>query len=329
MNQHHQVGTSVNPEVSAKISVIVPAYNVQNYIEEALISLLQQSFTAFEVLVVDDGSTDGTAEIVRCFCAQDARFKLLQKSNGGLSSARNHGMKHASTDYIALLDADDRYEPDKLAAHVQVLETQPEVGIVYSASKAIRDDGEATFMQLSGKPIYADPLKSLLCKNFVGHGSNAVFRRCIVDQVGYFDETLRSSEDVDYWIRIATLGYWTFYRDPRLLACYRVRPSGLSFNVAQMQRCNEQVLESAYQRSPEKVKPILPTAYAYLYRYLARLALTGGDIAEARRLIHCALKQNAFIFLQDSRSLLTLLAVVLAPLTQVILRQSLGSLKQS
>lgn len=325
MNQHHQAGTSVNP----KVSVVVPAYNVQNYIEEALISLQQQSFTEFEVLVVDDGSTDGTAEIVRRFCAQDARFKLLQKPNGGLSSARNHGMKHASTDYIALLDADDRYEPDKLAAHVQVLETHPEVGVVYSASKAIRDDGGATFMQLSGKPIYADPVKALLCKNFVGHGSNAVFRYCIVEEVGYFDETLRSSEDVDYWIRIALLDRWTFYREPRLLVCYRVRPSGLSFNVAQMQRCNEQVLQSAYKRAPARVSVILSTAYAYLYRYLARLALTGGDQKEARRLIGCALKENAFIFLRDLRSLITLVAVYFSPLSQSFIRQSLGTSKKS
>jgi glycosyltransferase involved in cell wall biosynthesis len=312
-----------------KVSVIVPAYNVQNYIEEALISLQQQSFTAFEALVVDDGSTDKTAEIVQRFCDEDPRFKLLQKPNGGLSSARNHGIRHASTDYLALLDADDRYEPEKLAAHIEVLDQNPAIGVVYSASKAIRDDGGATFMQLSGKPIYADPLKALLCKNFVGHGSNAVFRRCIVEQVGFFDETLRSSEDVDYWIRIATLGCWTFHRDPRPLVCYRVRPSGLSFNVAQMQRCNQQVLESAYQRSPEKVKAILPTAYAYLYRYLARLALTGGNLPEARRLIGGALQQDASIFFRDGRSLITLGAVLLAPITRVILRQSLGTLKQS
>lgn len=316
-------------KANAKVSVIVPAYNVQNYIEEALISLQQQSFTKFEALIVDDGSTDGTAEIVQRFCDQDARFKLLQKPNGGLSSARNHGIRHANTDYIALLDADDRYEPEKLATHVNILEQKNTVGVVYSASKAIREDGGSTFMQLSGKPIYTDPLKSLLCKNFVGHGSNAVFRRCIVEQVGFFDETLRSSEDVDYWIRIATLGCWTFYRVHLPLTCYRVRPSGLSFNFAQMQRCNEQVLQSAYQRSPEKVKAILPTAYAYLYRYLARLALTAGNPAEALRLIGCALHSDAFIFLRDGRSLITLCAVLCAPMTQVILRRSLGTLKQS
>jgi glycosyltransferase involved in cell wall biosynthesis len=321
MNQHSKA--------NAKVSVIVPAYNVQNYIEEALISLQQQSFAEFEVLVVDDGSTDGTAEIVRKFCVRDSRFKLLQKPNGGLSSARNHGIRHAKADCIALLDADDCYEPEKLATHVKILEQNDRVGVVYSASKAIREDGGSTFMQLSGKPIYADPLKSLLCKNFVGHGSNAVFRRCIVEQVGFFDETLRSSEDVDYWIRIATLGCWTFYRVPLPLSCYRVRPSGLSFNVTQMQHCNERVLQSAYERSPEKVQAILPTAYAYLYRYLARLALTAGNPAEARRLIGRALHSDASIFLRDGRSLVTLCAVVCAPFAQVMLRRSLGTLKQS
>jgi glycosyltransferase involved in cell wall biosynthesis len=311
-----------------KVSVIVPAYNVRDYIEEALISLKQQSFKAFEVLVVDDGSTDGTAEIVRRFCDRDSRFKLLQKPNGGLSSARNHGMCHAIADYIALLDADDRYEPEKLAAHIEILEQHDNVGVVYSASKAIRDDGDSTFMQISGKPIYADPLKALLCKNFIGHGSNAVFRRCIAEKVGFFDETLKSSEDMDYWIRIATLGSWSFYRDPRPLACYRVRPSGLSFNVSQMQHCTEQVLQSAYQRSPQKVGPILPTAYAYLYRYLARVALTGGQVSESRQFIVRALKQDMTIFLRDSRSLVTLGAVLFAPLSQILLRQSLGSLKR-
>jgi hypothetical protein len=107
-----------------------------------------------------------------------------------------------------------------------------------------------------------------------------------------------------------------------------VRPSGLSFNVPQMQQCNEKVLQSALARSPEKVGIILPTAYAYLYRYLARLALTGGDIQEARRLIHCALKEDAFIFLRDLRSFVTFFAVVLAPITRFFLHQSLGSLQR-
>ena len=313
--------------VAPKVSVIVPAYNVRSYIEEALVSLERQSLQEFEVLIVDDGSTDDTAKIVKPFVVRDSRFQLLHKQNGGLSSARNYGIRHARADYIALLDGDDVYEPDKLAAHVAVLDSTAEVGVVYSASRVIREDGRPTFMSLSGKPVKSDPLLALLCKNFVGHGSNAVFRRCLFDEVGEFDETLRSSEDVDFWLRIAATQRWRFYREPRVLCCYRVRPSGLSFNVLQMQRCNEQVISAAYRRSPELVEPALPTAYAYMYRYLARLALTAGDVEQARDFIARAIASDREIFYRDPRSLLTLVSVRLAPLASLVIGRSLGSVK--
>ncbi|MBW4609715.1 MAG: glycosyltransferase family 2 protein [Hassallia sp. WJT32-NPBG1] len=310
--------------VVTKVSVVIPAYNVRHYIKDCLVSLQRQSFKDFEALIVDDGSNDGTAEVVQPFCQQDSRFKLLHKQNGGLSSARNYGIRHANTDYIALLDGDDIYKPDKLTSHVVLLDAHPDVGVVYSASQAIRDDGRPTFLRLSGKPIHPDPLFALLCKNFVGHGSNAVFRRCIFDEVGEFDEGLKSYEDLDFWLRIAALKRWRFYRDPRVLSLYRVRPSGLSFNVAQMQRCSEQVMEAAYKRSPKEVGPMLPTARAYVYRYLARLSLTAGDVTGARHFIDLALAENASIFLRDPRSLLTFAAVYSAPITKLIIQRTLG-----
>ncbi|MEB3181432.1 MAG: glycosyltransferase family 2 protein [Nostocaceae cyanobacterium] len=313
--------------ISPEISVVVPAYNVRDYIADALLSLESQTFENFEVLVVDDGSTDDTAEVVKPFIQRDARFRLLHKPNGGLSSARNFGIRHAKGKYIALLDGDDTYAPAKLATHVAVLEKFTDVGVVYSASRIMRDDGRLTWMSLSGKPIKSDPLKALLCKNFVGHGSNAVFRREIVDQVGEFDEGLRSSEDVDFWLRVAATRRWCFYREKRALSYYRVRPSGLSFNVAQMQRSNEQVLEAAYHRTPEVVKPMLPTAYAYMYRYLARLSLQGGSLLTARKFIDQAWECDRSIFYSDIRSLLTLISVLLAPIAKLAIGRSLGAIK--
>ncbi|BAY25923.1 glycosyltransferase involved in cell wall biogenesis [Calothrix sp. NIES-2100] len=310
-----------------KVSVVVPAYNVSGYLEAALFSVECQSFGDYEVLIVDDGSTDETAEIALTFSRRDSRFQLLQKPNGGLSSARNYGLHHAQGEYIALLDGDDTYHPDKLAVHIAKLDKSPEIGVTYSASRAIRDDGQVTFMSLSGKPIVNNILLALLCKNFIGHGSNAVFRRCLIDEVGEFDETLRSSEDIDFWLRIAATERWRFYREPRILCYYRVRPSGLSFNVAQMQRSQEQVLKSAYERSPEVVKPMLPTAYAYMYRYLARISVTAGDLTQAAAFINQAWVSDRSIFFRDPRSLLTLISVRLAPLTKLILQQALGSVE--
>lgn len=313
--------------VHPKVSVVVPAYNIRCYIQDTLESLARQSLKEFEAIVVDDGSTDGTAEVIQPFCDRDSRFQLLQKQNGGLSSARNYGIRHARADYIALLDGDDIYEPDKLANHVDRLDLDRKIGVVYSASRAIRDDGRPTWMRLSGKPVESDPLLALLCKNFVGHGSNAVFRRSLFEEVGEFDETLRSSEDIDFWLRIAATERWHFYREPSVLCGYRVRPSGLSFNVARMQRSHERVIEAAYQRSPERVEPMLPTAYAYMYRYLARLSLTAGDAAKAREFIHQALASDRSIFYRDSRALLTLVAVFLAPVAKLAIGRSLGSIE--
>ena len=308
--------------VAPKVSVVVPVYNVRSYIEEALVSLERQSFQEFEVVVVNDGSTDDTAEVVKPFVLRDSRFQLLYKQNGGLASARNYGIRKARAEYIALLDGDDAYEPGKLATHVARLDNATEIGVVYSASRIICEDGRPTFMHLSGKPIRSNPLAALLCKNFIGHGSNAVFRRSVWHEVGEFDEALRSSEDIDFWLKIAATQRWRFYREPQILCSYRVRQSGLSFDVMQMQRCNEQVIEAAYRRSPELVGPVLATAYAYMYRYLARLSLTAGDAAVARDFIDRAIAADRSIFYRDPRSLLTLAAVRLVPLANLVIGRS-------
>ena len=306
------------------VSVIVPAYNVSKYIQDALTSLEKQTFSDFEVLVVDDGSTDDTAAVVEKFTQRDNRFQLLKKQNGGLSSARNYGIRHARGEYIALLDGDDVYHRDKIATHVARLYNQPDVGVVYSASQTIRDDGKPTFISLSGKPVHSNPMLALLCKNFVGHGSNAVFRRCLISEVGEFDENLRSWEDVDLWLRIAATQKWRFYREKRVLCYYRVRPSGLSFNFVQMRNSGAIVIETAYRRSPELIEPMLPTVYAYMYRYLSRLCLQGGDMQTARDLIDQALVCDKSIFYRDIRSLLTLVSVRLSPVTKFALKRSLG-----
>lgn len=307
-----------------RVSVVIPAYNVECYIKATLRSLQSQSFSDFEAFVVDDGSTDSTAKIIQSFCQQDVRFRLLSKPNGGLSSARNWGIQHARCEYIALLDGDDIYFKDKLAAHVEILDDWPQVGVVYSGSRAIRDDGKSTFIYLTGKPLYSDSaLLSLLCKNFVGHGSNAVFRHSLIEQVGFFDETLGSCEDLDFWLRIAETDS-EFHRIPQVLCGYRVRPSGLSFNVDHMQQTLMSVIESACSRNLELIAPMLPTVKAYSYRYLARLSAGAGQPKQAKAFIDQAWEADRSIFFRDARSLLTLLAIKLNPISQWMISRTLG-----
>lgn len=308
-----------------KVSVIVPAYNLEPYLKTALNSVRIQSYENFEALIIDDGSTDNTAEIALAFCQKDSRFRLLQKPNGGLSSARNYGIRNALGEYIALLDGDDLYLPDKLATHVNVLENSPTTGVVYSATRAIRDDGKRTFMVISGKPINSNCLVALLYKNFIAHGSNAVFRSSLISEVGEFDETLSSCEDLDFWLRVAATQCWQFYRLPKVLCCYRVRPSGLSFDVKTMEQTQQIVIQSAYNRSPAMVKPRLSKAHAYMYRYLARVCLSSGDKELAHEYLNRAWLKDASIFVSDWRSLMTLIAVTLAPIAELAIRKTLGT----
>ncbi len=313
-----------SPSHSPKVSVIIPAYNVDRYIEATLESLKAQTFTDFEALIVDDGSTDRTAIVVQAWIDHDSRFKLLQKPNGGLSSARNFGIRHAQGDYLAFLDADDLYSPEKLSSHLAILDRNPEVGVVYSASQAIKEDGTPTWVKLSGKPIDRDPLKALLCKNFIGHGSNAILRKAVIESAGEFDESLTSVEDLDLWLRIASSRQWRFYRVPTVQCSYRVRPAGLSFNVDHMQHTQERVMGSAFVRDPALTAAMAPTAYAYMYRYLARISMTSGDRDRANEFVNQAWKANASIFFSDPRSLLTLCAVKLAPLAKIAISRSLS-----
>ncbi len=312
--------------MTIKVSVVIPAYNVAGYLTATLRSLLTQTAQNFEVLIIDDGSTDETAKIAHGFTANYAHFHLLRKPNGGLSSARNFGINAAQGDYIALLDGDDLYRPEKIARHTAVLDRNPQVGVVYSASQALRDDGGNLWFSLSGKPVLGDPLVALMCKNFIGHGSNAMFRRSLVDQVGGFDETLTSVEDLDFWLRIAELGTWTFHRDAKVLCDYRIRPAGLSYNTAVMQHTHERVIQAAAQRNREKTAQLMPLAYAYMYRYLARLAMTTGNSNQAKQYLAQAWDSDASIFWRDGRSLLTLLSVKAAALTKPIITQALGSI---
>ena len=143
-------------------------------------------------------------------------------------------------------------------------------------------------------------------------------------EVGGFDESLRSWEDVDLWLRIAAMQKWRFFREKRVLCYYRVRPSGLSFNLVQMRNSGTIVIETAYQRSPELIKPMLPTVYAYMYRYLSRLCLLGGDMQTARDFIDQALVYDSSIFYRDIRSLITLVSVRLSPVAKLAIGRSLG-----
>ncbi len=187
---------------SPRVSVIIPTYNYGIYISEAIQSVLNQSFTDFELIVVDDGSTDHTAEVVRAFT--DPRIKYIFQKNAGLPAARNAGIKGSFGELLAFLDADDRYHPEKLQSHVSFLDKHPEVGITYNSRILIDSSGKPLLLE---KAPCAVTLSDLVCSYPLGP-SDMVIRRELAFKIGLFDESfILNSEDLNFNLRLILEGY--------------------------------------------------------------------------------------------------------------------------
>jgi len=220
------------------VSVIIPAFNHGSFVVYSLESLINQVYQNWECIVVDDGSSDNTEEIVQSYVRRDKRIVYVYQKNGGLSKARNAGLSRARGEYIQFLDADDLIESRKLQSHVRYLEDNPEVDIVYGEARYFRterpwerrrsmSDIDLPWMPKvsgSGKEIQ----EALLRMNIMVV-SAPLSRRRIIDQVGLFDEGLPLLEDWDYWIRCAVRGGRFQYLDEGgALSLIRWRPNSLS-----------------------------------------------------------------------------------------------------
>jgi glycosyltransferase involved in cell wall biosynthesis len=264
----------------------MPAYNVQPYIGDAIRSALAQTYTDFELIVVDDGSKDGTADVVRELADRDPRIQLVQQGNRGLAGARNSALRAARGAFFALLDSDDLWEPDFLAEQMAILEARPDVDIVTGNGWCL---GGAKHGQLA-RP-FPDPRPVPSLASIIGDEWSvfimSVFRRHVYTTIGAFDESMRSNEDYDFWLRAAVAGF-VFHRNDKPLGHYRIRSDSLSASDVRMLRGILQVYT--------KLRPViagLPREMSILDRQIgrfeaewmaaeARLAIDIADFEAAR-----------------------------------------------
>lgn len=188
-----------------RVSVVIPAYNRADTLPDALDSLLAQTYADFEVIVVDDGSTDNTKSVVEAYCKKDSRIICYCQENKERSAARNQGIRLSRGEYITFLDADDVYFPEKIEKQVAVLDSVKDSDFVYCHYKAMDrrgnpvKSGAPSVCLLSGN-IYPDILR------FTGASittPSVMMRKTLLDKIGGFDETMNSHEDFDLWRRAA------------------------------------------------------------------------------------------------------------------------------
>lgn len=257
-----------------KVSVIIPTYNSSRTIGETLQSVFRQTYSDFEILLINDGSTDDLMGVLENF--KDSRLQILDYENGGLCVARNRGIDRASGDYLIFLDADDLWSSDKLESHVNALDeakkANARAGVVYSWSYFLDDETQSCFIN-QPKPYEGDVLAKILESNFITNGSNPMITREAIDSVGYFNPDFnKGAEDWEYWIRLAR--QWDYLLVPRRQVFYRQTRQSMSSNIDNMEYAQFQVLESAFPTLSDDLQSIQATARSHIYLYSAQLYFT-------------------------------------------------------
>jgi glycosyltransferase involved in cell wall biosynthesis len=251
-----------------QISIVIPAYNAELTILDTIKSVQKQTFSDWELIIINDGSTDKTLEIVSAI--KDSRIEVFSYENKGLSVARNRGISRATADFIAFLDADDLWTPDKLELQLAALQKNPKAGVAYSWTLNMNETGNIFH---SGNNVFfeGNVYGELLICNFIANGSNPLIRREAIESVGQFDPTLSSCEDWDYWFRLAS--NWDFTVVPKPQILYRHSSGSMSAKVDIMEEAYLTVLNRALKAAPPEFQTLKNKCLANAYQYLTGMQL--------------------------------------------------------
>lgn len=225
-----------------RITVVIPAFQAEARIGRTLARLQLQTYRNFEVVVVNDGSTDRTSDVVRQAMRADARIRLVEQSNGGIAAARNRGIEAAHGSALAFLDDDDLWHPDKLALQLARLESVPRSAVVSCLSALVDADGRLLGWRLGGTPE-GNVYREMLEWDMISGGSVALVAREPLEEAGGFDASLPDRADWDLWIRIARRHPFTSV--PRALVGYTRRAGSVSQSYDRMIEHGRRVLEKA------------------------------------------------------------------------------------
>ncbi|WP_049733767.1 glycosyltransferase family 2 protein [Rhizobium ecuadorense] len=277
---------AAEPLSGLTVAVVIPAYNAEEFIVATLRSVVDQTHSALEIIVVDDGSTDDTASICREFAAADPRITILSTENRGVAAARNAGIEASRSSYIAFIDADDLWHPTYVERMLSALHPLPDAwGAVYALHRLIDPAG---YYMRSGSSVNARDsiLARHLVFRFVGNGSGFMVRRAVIDKIGgydpsYADRGIGGCEDFDFELRTAE--HFKIEAVPLGLVGYRVHSAAMSADRSRMARSLLAATEQCVSRNPELPAFVVSCAHtsAHLYAFSKFAALKDWHSAAA------------------------------------------------
>jgi glycosyltransferase involved in cell wall biosynthesis len=282
------------------VSVVIPAFNASSTIDETLRSVRSQSHAQLEIIVVDDGSTDGTLAVVQRHAAQDSRITIISQYNAGVAAARNAGWRAACADLIAFIDADDLWAPCKIERQLQaMIDGGERTGLVYSWYAWI---DAKSLVRVRSDPIFhtGEVLDYLFQGNFIGNGSSALVRREALVAANGFDSGLQASgaqgcEDLLFYCRVAEEYHFAIV--PEYQIGYRDLPNNMSSDMTRMFRSWMLVADEMAARHPDRVA-LLDQGTRNYARWLFRRALSGGQLGYVASILTLSYERNPSLALK-------------------------------
>ena len=295
------------------VSVIVPAYNAEDFIAKTLASISTQTYRNLEVWVIDDGSSDRTPAIVEVLAHQDDRIHLLKQSNQGVAVARNAGIQASKGEFVAPIDADDIWCPDALEKLVSKFQAAPQqVGVVYTWSIDIDEQDRSTGGFHAAK-ISGNVLKTLICHNFLGNASSTLIQKTYLDRIGGYSAEFRNCdaqgcEDWDLYLRLA--GQCEFDVVPEFLVGYRKIASSMSQDFSQMARSQQMMLASVQHKHPRIPTYLYRLSQSSFYFYLAQQCNQKGYFRKTLFWLRWAIQTDPMVMLRLGLYLLPLRGLI-------------------
>lgn len=297
--EHLKTGELAQPMSRSRmplVSVIVPAHNAEAHLPAALASVCAQSYRELEILVVDDGSSDSTASIVRRMSQTDTRIRLLSQENSGVASARNHGIEASEGEFIAPLDADDIWYPDKIKRQMEVmLGADEELGLVYCGWDIISEKGDPQTRRGNPSLVTGDLSETLIWRNPIGCASTPLIRRSCFDRIGLYDTSMfekgcQGCEDWDLYLRLAE--YYRFEAVPETLLAYRRGKQSMSASTERMEASYEVMMNRLRRRRPGIAPRLYRKSRQHYHVYLAGVSSRSGNKLGAFRHLGIALASD-------------------------------------
>ncbi len=299
------------------VSVIMPAYNAEKYVLEAIRSVLDQHYESVEILLIDDGSQDGTVDLVK---RNASHVKIIQQANAGAAAARNTGLRCANGELICFLDADDGWFPGKLTAQVNYLQRHPEVGLVFHRWLVWKPDETGIYIEPQGLavpvPGEIDPARSgwiypQLLLDCIVHTSTVMMRREVARDTGFFETTLMNGEDYHYWLRVSR--NYEIHKLTGVYSFYRIVAGSLTNSIPKPENYEYRVIKEAIDQwglsSPNNVaglsktladKRLAQLAFDYGYGHFHYGSIKQAKMAFLNALRHEPLRWRALVYLVAS-----------------------------